>query len=162
MRSNYICLRIHRLTITNKIMEILGKISGDNLVAAHEIARSIELTQEVHSYYAPNRIEKWFRYASNLQSIPKGRARIERYSEAHPRLTKLGDRLCPNWHSLLVCGGHLPETSTSIQWHRDHGHFVAEAVVTVPIRRFCTRSKFSRVWNLFFHRGTCHCSKGDP
>lgn len=111
-------------------MEILGKISGDNLVAAYDIAQQIELSQEVHSYYAPNRIEKWFRYGSNLQSIPKGRARIEKHSEPHPRLTKLGDRLYPNWHSLLVCGGNLLEdTSTSIQWHRDHGHFAADAIM---------------------------------
>ncbi len=43
-------------------MKILGKISDANLAAAYEIARSIQLTQEVHSSYAPNRTEKWFRY----------------------------------------------------------------------------------------------------
>ena len=110
-------------------MKILGKISDANLAAAYEIARSIQLTQEVHSSYAPNRTEKWFRYGSNLQSIPEGRARIFPCEEPHPRLVAFADRLFPNWHSLLICGGYLPETSTSIKWHRDHSHFIGKVVM---------------------------------
>lgn len=35
----------------------------------------------------------------------------------------------PDMISLFICGGYLPETSTSIQWHRDHSHFIGKAVM---------------------------------
>jgi hypothetical protein len=35
----------------------------------------------------------------------------------------------PTWNSILVCKGHLPESNTSIAWHRDHGHFHGPAVM---------------------------------
>ncbi len=110
-------------------MQVLGRISGQSLVDAHELARSLELSREVHSAYAATRLEKWYRFGSNLQSIPAGRGRIFQCQEPHNRLVALGERIYPGWHSLLVCGGVLPESSTSITPHRDHGHFVADAVM---------------------------------
>ncbi len=38
-------------------MKLLGKIKGQNLLDAWSIASGIKLTQEVHSSYAPNRLE---------------------------------------------------------------------------------------------------------
>lgn len=105
-------------------MKVIGKISGQALVDAYGIAESIPLTNTVHSGYAPNRVEAWYRYSSNLQSIANGRGKITLNPEPHERLVKLGDRYLPNWHSLLVCGG-----DTTINWHRDHGHFAAHALM---------------------------------
>ncbi len=93
-------------------MKIIGSISGQNLADA----------TEVHSTYAPKRVESWFRLGSNLQSLPAEKALIFP-APPHGRVTSLGDRLFPHWHSLLVCGGNQPDTSTTISWHRDHGHF---------------------------------------
>ena len=104
-------------------MKIIGSISGQNLADAWTIAKAIQLSTEVHSTYAPKRVESWFRFGSNLQSLPAGKGAIFLAPEPHVRITGLGDRLFPDWHSLLVCGGNQPKTSTTISWHRDHGHF---------------------------------------
>lgn len=106
-------------------MEIMGRIGGDNLVALGAWVESLDLSPTaIRSRYAPNRLVKCFGIASNLQSIPQGRARLFRTDEPDQRMRSLGDRLLPGWHSLLVCGG-----DTTIHWHRDHGHFEGMAVM---------------------------------
>ena len=50
-------------------MQVIGKISGKNLADAYQLARSLQMSREVHSAYAATRLEKWFRLGSNLQSI---------------------------------------------------------------------------------------------
>ncbi|MBD1851746.1 hypothetical protein [Leptolyngbya sp. FACHB-711] len=106
-------------------MEIIGRMSGENLVELWEWVQSLSLSPTaIQSRYAPNRSVKCFGVASNLQSIAKGRARLLRTDDPGERIRSLGERLLPGWHSLLVCGG-----DTTIHWHRDHGHFEGIAVM---------------------------------
>ncbi|MGF1499284.1 MAG: hypothetical protein ACFB8W_21025 [Elainellaceae cyanobacterium] len=106
-------------------MEVIGQISGENLRALWGWVESLALSATaIRSRYAPNRRVKCFGIASNLQSIAKGRARLHRVESPDERIQALGERLLPGWHSLLVCGG-----DTTIHWHRDHGHFVGQAVM---------------------------------
>jgi len=105
-------------------MKVLGKLTGKNLEDAHRLALSIPLTRAVHSGYAPNRVEAWYEYASNLQSIQSDRAKVWYEKSAPERLAAFGNRHYPGWNSLLICGGQ-----TNISWHRDHGHFEAKAVM---------------------------------
>lgn len=106
-------------------MEIIGRIQNENLTDLWHWVRSLSLSATaIRSRYAPNRLVKCFGVASNLQSIAKGRARLHRVEAPEERIRVLGDRLLPGWHSLLVCGG-----DTTIQWHRDHGHFEGTAVM---------------------------------
>lgn len=106
-------------------MEILGQIQGQNLQALWDWVTTLPLSPTaLRSRYAPNRRVKCFGIASNLQSITKGRAKLTRVDDPPPRIQDLGDRLLPGWHSLLVCGG-----DTTIDWHRDHGHFEGIAVM---------------------------------
>jgi hypothetical protein len=104
-------------------MEVLGQIKGQNLSDAWNLARSISFNSEVKSTSAPRRLERWYRYASNLQSIKAKRDKIWFTEEPHERLRVLGDRLLPGWDSLLACKGEQPQSSTTITPHRDHGHF---------------------------------------
>jgi hypothetical protein len=106
-------------------MEVIGQIQGENLAELWEWVESVPLSPtEIRSRYAPHRSVKCFGIASNLQSIAKGRARLTRTDDPGERIRSLGERLLPGWHSLLVCGG-----DTTIQWHRDHGHFAGMAVM---------------------------------
>ncbi len=106
-------------------MELIGRISGDDLTQLWEWVESLPLSPTaIRSRYAPNRLVKCFGIASNLQSIAKGRARLVQTDDPGERVRSLGERLLPGWHSLLVCGG-----DTTIHWHRDHGHFEGSAVM---------------------------------
>lgn len=106
-------------------MEIIGHIKGKNLAELREWVESLALSPTaIISRYAPRRLVKCFGIASNLQSIPKGRARLFQVDDPGCRMRSLGNRLLPDWHSLLVCGG-----DTTIHWHRDHGHFAGIAVM---------------------------------
>lgn len=105
-------------------MKVLGQISSIHLKDLYSWVEQQDLTRTTYSNSAPARIEKWYRFASNLQSLSSGRAAI--YAADYPgeRICALGDRLYPDWHSLLVCGG-----DTTINWHFDHGHFLGKAVM---------------------------------
>lgn len=108
-------------------MEILGKIR--NVTDALEISRAMDYQKVVHSSYAPQRLEKWGRLGSNLQSLKNGQHKVLTAPEPHPRLAALGDRFLPGWHSLLRCAGVQPNSDTNIDWHRDHGAFTPWAVM---------------------------------
>ncbi|MGA7934380.1 MAG: hypothetical protein WCA35_12605 [Kovacikia sp.] len=106
-------------------MEIIGQIGEEDLAKLWTWVQALSLSPTtIRSRYAPNRSVKCFGVASNLQSIPKGRARLFQSNDPGTRIRSLGDRLLPGWHSLLVCGG-----DTTIHWHRDHGHFEGIAVM---------------------------------
>lgn len=106
-------------------MDIIGHIGGENLTNLWEWIESLSLSPNaIRSRYAPHRCVKCFGIASNLQSIAKGRARLIQTDDPGERIRSLGNRLLPDWHSLLVCGG-----DTTIHWHRDHGHFEGIAVM---------------------------------
>jgi len=106
-------------------MEIMGQFRGDDLAQLSGWVESLSLSPTtIRSRYAPNRLVKCFGIASNLQSIPKGRARLYQTDDPGDRVRLLGERLLPGWHSLLVCGG-----DTTIGWHRDHEHFEGIAVM---------------------------------
>lgn len=105
-------------------MEVLGNISGQSLLDLYRWVEKQPLDKVVHSNYAPNRIEKWYKFGSNLQSLRMGKHRIFEADKPDTRVNDVGERLYPNWHSLLVCGG-----DTNIDWHFDHGCFVADAVM---------------------------------
>jgi hypothetical protein len=109
-------------------MEIIGRIQ--NLKDAWTIARAIEFDKTVKSNYAPNRLERWYRWGSNLQSIPYGRHKLTYYGQPHYRLIELGNSLLPDWTSLLCCyGDHVEGTSTDIGDHRDHGFTQGETIM---------------------------------
>lgn len=111
------------------MVKILGSIKGQNLADAWAIAGAIVFAQEVKSSYAPLRLEKWYRHASNLQSIKAKRDKVTQAEQPHERLQVLGERLLPGWHSLLACKGELPQSSTTITAHRDHGHFEGTSIM---------------------------------
>jgi hypothetical protein len=86
--------------------------------------RTAPLAEITGSSYVKGRLEAWYERGSNLQSIPAGRARIFTATPAWDRLRNLGNLYLPGWHSMLVCGGQ-----TSIDWHRDHGHFEGDGLM---------------------------------
>lgn len=104
--------------------QILKRLSANLTCDLAIWCAQLPLEDTTKSGYVSGRTEMWFRFGSNLQSIPASRARVFRCPEPPTFISTLGDDLLPGWHSLLVCGGE-----TSIQAHRDHGHFESEAVM---------------------------------
>lgn len=109
-------------------MKVVGELSQDNLKLIREWCQKQPLELMTKSSYVKGRLEKWYRYASNLQSIT-GRGEVFYAGEpkddlAYDIICAFGNVLLPGWNSLLVCGG-----PTSIGWHRDHGHFMGPAVM---------------------------------
>ncbi|NEO33222.1 MAG: hypothetical protein F6K36_22910 [Symploca sp. SIO3C6] len=105
-------------------MKVIGQFSGNVLTKLWDWVRSQNLDNCVRSRYAPQRLERWYGFGSNLQSLKNGRAKIFPAERPSNPIIQLGDELYPGWHSLLVCGG-----KTDIGWHFDHGHFTKEAVM---------------------------------
>lgn len=111
-------------------MKILGNIRDTETYSKFiEWLNVLQLSQEVKSTYAPNREEKWFMKGSNLRSIDQGRAEIIEFSEPPAFVIDLGRANYPTFNSILVCKGFKPITDTTINWHRDHGHFEGKAVM---------------------------------
>jgi len=107
----------------------------ENIKGTHEYSmlleymKQLQYLQLVHSSYAPKRLERWFGYYSNLQSIKDGRHELG-YDEAIPYLfNRIKNDYYPESDSLLACYGKLPESNTSIGNHRDHGCFLGKAVM---------------------------------
>ena len=120
-------------------MKVIGEISGKELENIWDWVQSQNLSKCVNSSYAPQRIERWYGFGSNLQSLKNGKAKIFSAERPSDLIINLGDKLYPGWHSLLVCGG-----DTTIRWHFDHGHFIGKAVMLnlgEAIYRECTKSK---------------------
>lgn len=91
--------------------------------------RGISFTSTVKSSYAPKRLEKWYGYGSNLQSISEGRVEVEWKEDFPEWLQEIGQRFFPESNSALLCVGYLPSSDTSIDWHRDHGSFENDVVM---------------------------------
>ena len=90
---------------------------------------NLDFSNVVKSSYAPDRVEKWYGYCSNLQSIKNGKSELEWKEDFPDWLAQLRDKYYPGANSSLLCAGIKPDTDTSIDWHRDHGHFENEVVM---------------------------------
>jgi len=91
--------------------------------------RSLDFGKAVKSSYAPSRVETWFGYGSNLQSIKDGRSEVFWKADFPEWLKNLKDVYFPEANSALLCKGVNPESDTSIDWHRDHGNFENRVVM---------------------------------
>lgn len=85
--------------------------------------RALDFGRTVKSSYAPNRVEIWFGYGSNLQSVKEGRSVVEWVKDIPDWIMELKTKYFPESNSVLVCKGVKEDTDTSIDWHRDHGNF---------------------------------------
>jgi len=93
------------------------------------VLKAIDFSNVVKSSYAPTRLEKWYGYSSNLQSIKDGKASVL-LSEAFPSwLMKFQQKFFKTSNSALLCKGVKPYSDTSINWHRDHGTFENDVVM---------------------------------
>ena len=111
-------------------MQLLENIHGTQLSSQiFEWLQSLKFDKLVKSSYAGDRLEMRVGLGSNLQSIPNKRGQITKHSEPPSFIAEIGNKHMPTWNSILVCKGHLPESNTSIAWHRDHGHFHGPAVM---------------------------------
>lgn len=105
-------------------MKILNQLETKYADLLREWCRKQKLAETTYSSYVKGRLEKWYRMGSNLQSIKLGYAKVFKCTDAPGWITACGDKYLPGWNSLLVCGG-----PTTIDWHRDHGHFFGPAVM---------------------------------
>jgi hypothetical protein len=107
-------------------LKVLGKI--DNFTIIRKM-REVKYDRTVRSSYAPMRLEKWYGYASNLQSIKEGRVEVT-WTENFPDwMEEIRVKFFPESNSALLCKGARPESDTSIDWHRDHGTFENRVVM---------------------------------
>jgi hypothetical protein len=67
-----------------------------------EEAKSIEFGKTVKSSYAPERVEIWYGYGSNLQSIKEGRAEVEWKRDFPEWLEKARRKYFPESNSALL------------------------------------------------------------
>lgn len=90
---------------------------------------NMEFDKTVKSSYAPDRVETWFGYGSNLQSVKDGRSVVEWRRDLPEWLEELRIKYSPSSNSVLICKGVKPLSDTSIDWHRDHGNFENSVVM---------------------------------
>lgn len=94
-----------------------------------EDLKSMEFGKTVKSSYAPERVEIWYGYGSNLQSVKDGRSVVEWVRDLPEWLDELRIKYSPESNSVLICKGTRADvdqalhSDTSIDWHRDHGNF---------------------------------------
>lgn len=100
-------------------MEFLKEIDFD----LKEILQEIKFEKTVKSSYAPTRLEKWYGYGSNLQSVKDGNGEIKWVKDFPLWLEILKEYYFTDANSALLCYGKQPESDTSIENHRDHQHF---------------------------------------
>ena len=91
--------------------------------------KSLDYDKTVKSSYAPERLEMWFGYGSNLQSIKDGRSSVEWVQDFPDWMDTLRREYFPAANSCLVCKGARKNSDTSIEWHRDHGNFENKVVM---------------------------------
>jgi hypothetical protein len=91
--------------------------------------KAMEFSKTVKSSYAPERVETWYGYSSNLQSVKDGRSLVEWAKDLPDWLDELRLKYFPTANSVLICRGTKADldtelhSNTSIDWHRDHGNF---------------------------------------
>ena len=88
-----------------------------------ENLKTVNFDKTVKSSYAPDRLEAWFGYGSNLQSIKDGRSEVIWIQDFPEWMNELRTKYFPDSNSCLVCKGTKSNSDTSIEWHRDHGNF---------------------------------------
>ena len=111
---------------TTKPLNELGKVKDFTVLKK---LRELRFDRVVKSSYAPLRLEKWYGYGSNLQSIKEGRADVN-WTENFPDwVDELRRSYFPEANSALICKGVRPDSETSIDWHRDHGTFENRVVM---------------------------------
>lgn len=103
-----------------------GKVSDFTILKK---LRRIDFGKVVRSSYAPLRLEKWYGYGSNLQSIKEGRADVNWVENFPDWIDDLRLQHFPEANSALICKGQRPASETSIDWHRDHGTFENRVVM---------------------------------
>ncbi len=101
------------------MMEIIGQIP--NLSDLHQWAEQQPVSELIRSSYAAGRLECYYGLGVKLTREP-----VVKPAPSDPRVTKLGDRLLPDWDSALLCK-YAP--GVGIAAHRDHGCFEAMAVI---------------------------------
>lgn len=89
----------------------------------------IDFSNLVKSTYAPKRLEKWFGYSSNLQSIKEGRHQAIFTEDIPDIFNRIRNQYYQEADSLLICYGKKPESDTTIGQHRDHGCFHGKAIM---------------------------------
>lgn len=94
-----------------------------------EELKVLEFNNTVKSSYAPTRVEIWYGYGSNLQSVKDGRSEVEWKRDFPSWLEDLRKAYFPEANSALLCRGTKPDSDTSIDWHRDHGNFEKRVVM---------------------------------
>jgi hypothetical protein len=94
-----------------------------------EELKVLEFDNTVKSSYAPKRVEIWYGYGSNLQSVKDGRSEVEWKRDFPEWLENLRKTYFPESNSALLCRGTKPDSDTSIDWHRDHGNFEKRVVM---------------------------------
>jgi hypothetical protein len=106
-------------------ISFLEKTSIDHLISLREL----DFGKTVKSSYAPDRVETWFGYGSNLQSVKDGRSEVTWKADFPSWLEDLKKTYFPSANSALLCKGVKPHSDTSIDWHRDHGNFENRVVM---------------------------------
>jgi hypothetical protein len=91
--------------------------------------RKLDFSRTVKSSYAPQRLEVWYGFGSNLRSIKDGSVEVEWKQDLPKWLKELKEQYMPEANSVLICKGKRPESDTSIDWHRDHGTFEKRVVM---------------------------------
>jgi hypothetical protein len=82
----------------------------------------------VKSNYAPNRLEKWYGYSTNLGSL--GNNDILSKEDNIPKVfNRIKNEYYSNADSILLCCGDKPRSDTTIGKHRDHGNFEGKAIM---------------------------------
>ena len=109
-----------------KPLNDLGKVKDYTILKK---LRRENFDRVVKSSYAPLRLEKWYGYGSNLQSIKEGRAEVNWVENFPDWIDELRKDHFPEANSVLICKGVRPESETSIDWHRDHGSFENRVVM---------------------------------
>ena len=100
--------------------ELIGCIHT-SLADLHQWAQAQPLSDLLHSNYARGRLECYYGLAVTLAKTPQILPGLN-----DPRVTALGDRLLPDWHSALLC--QYPP-GVGINPHRDHTCFAKTAVM---------------------------------
>ncbi|MGK7875444.1 MAG: hypothetical protein AB4426_19725 [Xenococcaceae cyanobacterium] len=106
------------MTYSEPGAKLIAKTKSKLLKQAWEWCEKASLKRITHSSYAPKRKELWLSIGSNLQSIQAGRDKLFVADSPPQWMQRIGDKILPGWHSILVCGAN-----TTIRTHKDHSHF---------------------------------------
>jgi hypothetical protein len=109
---------------------ILENIKGtQEYIAILKFMVETDYMKIVKSSYAPLRLEKWYGFNSNLQSVKSDRHEVT-FSEDIPTVfDRIHRTYYPDSDSMLMAYGKKPESDSSIAPHRDHSFCQAKAIM---------------------------------